>query len=639
MASEGVIEVSGDVRERVNSAMDVLHQAERCWSRLDTFREERARAMRYTYGDQWSDYVRDERGMWQKEESMIRSQGGIALQNNMIRKLVNTVKGLYINQNTEPICVARDRSEQSMTDCLTELLKYVGDINSSKSLNADAIEEFVISGFCGYRKSYGLMQGRMDCWTTAVDPEKFFVDSTMRDQRGWDCNIVGEIHDMAWGDLLNCFARNVGDVQRLRDMYGCASDARTIRDSLEDFGVRHHLASSFLMGEDTGMCRVIEVWTKERKARYHCHDYATGELYKIETADKWELVDKENARRLRECMSRGLSREEASGVMITAQWYVDTYWYYRFMSPRGEVITEGETPYAHGSHPFVFRYYPFIDGRIHSYVSDLIDIQRYVNRLINLNDYLLRSGAKGLLAVPDTALEGTGLTIEELADVWAKPGGVYVYHAKAGVSVPQQITTQTTNIGVSELLQIEKQFFDDITGVNGALQGKYAGNISGSYYALQTQNSAISLQGVLLSFSEFLRQGAIKDCSMIQQYYDGAKIEQVAGVQETALSFDASKVKDIECDVNISESTTTPAFRQTANEFLMQIWQSGQISLRSMLETGAFPWGDKLLAAVKREEDERAAAQQAMQEQAMQEQASAQQGAQALPSDAEQLNG
>jgi len=50
------------------------------------------------------------------------------------------------------------------------------------------------------------------------------------------------------------------------------------------------------------------------------------------------------------------------------------------LSPFGDILDEGEIPYEHKSHPYVFKAYPFIDGEIHSFVSDVIDQQRYTNR-------------------------------------------------------------------------------------------------------------------------------------------------------------------------------------------------------------------------------------------------------------------
>ena len=613
MAYEPLSTVPG-LKSKDRHAYDVLLQAEYCWDNLDKFRRERRRCINYTYGDQWSDMVKDERGRWVEESTVIKRQGGIPLKNNLIRKLVNTVKGLYINQNSEPICVARDRDEQTMSDCMTELLKYVNDINDGQTLYSDLFEEFVISGFVGCRKSFGYMGDRLDCWTTAVQADNFFVDTGMRDARGWDCSLVGEIHDMTWGDLLTNFAKSPADVQKIKNIYHYATDEHFLTQSAEQFGYRRNINASFLIPQDTNCCRVIEVWNKERKARYHCIDKLNGEMFKCDTRDKKELVDAVNEKRHADAEAAGVAPEEIESKLITAEWFVDNYWYYRFYAPTGEVLMEGETPYEHNEHPFVFRFYPFINGEIHSFVADVIDVQRYVNRLINLNDYLLRTSAKGLLAIPDSALEGTGLTIEDVADVWAKPGGVFVFKAKAGVPLPTQITNSVQNLGIAELISMEKQFFDEITGVNAALQGKSVGNVSGTYYAQQTQNAATSLQGILTAYSSFRKSSANKDCKNIQQYYTNDRIVSIVGRDGRKVSFNPSKVKWFEYDINISESQTSPVFRQVANDFLMQVWQSGQISLKTMLEAGAFPFGDKLLGIINAEE-------QMMQQQIQEQQA------------------
>ena len=475
-------------------------------------------------------------------------------------------------------------------------------------VDGDIFEDFVIGGFAGCRKSFGYMGDRLDCWTTQVQADNFFVDTGMRDVRSWDCSLVGEIHDMTWGDLLANFAKKPGDIQKLRQMYHYATDEHYLTQTAEQFGYRRDINASFLIPQDTNCCRVIEVWNKERKARYHCIDQLNGEMFKCETKDKRELVDAVNEQRRAEAEAAGVSPEEIEGKLITAEWFVDNYWYYRFFAPTGEVLMEGETPYEHNEHPFVFRFYPFINGEIHSFVADVIDVQRYVNRLINLNDYLLRTSAKGLLAIPDSALEGTGLTIEDVADVWAKPGGVFVFKAKSGVPLPTQINNSVQNIGIAELISMEKQFFDEITGVNAALQGKSVGNVSGTYYAQQTQNAATSLQGILTAFSSFRKASAAKDCKNIQQYYTNDRIVSIVGRNGQKVNFNPSKVKWMEYDINISESTTSPVFRQVANDFLMQVWKSGQISLKTMLEAGAFPFGDKLLSIINAEEQSAAMA-------------------------------
>ena len=96
----------------------LLGRAKECIDGLREFREERERCKRYTYGDQWIDYVED-CGVRVREEDYIRSQGNMPLKNNLIRRLVRNVLGVFRNQLTLPRCEARDPTEESRAATLT----------------------------------------------------------------------------------------------------------------------------------------------------------------------------------------------------------------------------------------------------------------------------------------------------------------------------------------------------------------------------------------------------------------------------------------------------------------------------------------------------------------------------------------
>ena len=51
------------------------------------------------------------------------------------------------------------------------------------------------------------------------------------------------------------------------------------------------------------------------------------------------------------------------------------------------------------------------------------------------------------------------------------------------------------------------------------------------------------------------------------------------------------------------QGASTQAYRQMANDFLMEIWRSNQISLEQMLQVGEFPFGDELLQTIKSNEE------------------------------------
>lgn len=464
------------------------------------------------------------------------------------------------------------------------------------------MEEYMVGAFVVHRKWYGWRNDKLDCWTDYVNPNRFFVDTNMRDFRGWDVTCCGEIHDISFGDLLGQFAQAPSDYERLANIYRAANNMRGFVSARASFGVSTHRKDiDFLLNTDESLCRVIEVWRKETKPRYRCHDYNNGDVFKIDVNDKKALVDDVNQQRLEQGLSLGMAKEDIP--LVKAEWFVDSYWYYYYLTPFGDILAEGETPYAHKSHPYVFKAYPFIDGEIHSFVSDVIDQQRYANRLVTMYDWIMRASAKGVLLVPDECLGDQ--SPEDFADAWTRFNGVVLYHAKPGVPAPTQVANNSTNIGISELLNLQLKFFEDISGVHGALQGRQGTTgTSGTLYAQQAQNATTSLLDLLDSFSQFVVDAAYKDVKNIQQFYDQKRTFNIAGRQATQIEYDPEKIRDTEFDLSIVESTATPVYRQIANDYLVQFWQSGQITLQQLLEVGDFTFADQLLQSIKSQQQQ-----------------------------------
>lgn len=578
--------------------LDVLEDAQRAWFNMWQFRKERERNKRYTYGKQWDDIVVVD-GIKMTEEEYIKRQGSIPLKNNLIRRLVRNVLGTYRSQEKEPTCVARDRDEQIEAETMSTVLQCNMQLNQRSEIDARGFEEFMISGLIVQRKWYGWRNDKLDCWTDYVQPCNFIIDSKMRDVRGWDCQLVGELHDISVEELFAQFADTPQMHKRLSEIYLVANRRERISQYYTEFGYSDdqiRQCFDFLCPQDYTLCRVIEVWRKEVKPRYRCHDLNTGEVYKIEVEEKEALVDVENAMRIQQGTEMGMAPEDIP--LIEAEWFMDSYWYYYYLTPFGDVLKEGETPYNHKSHPYVFKCYPFIDGEIHSFVADFIDQQRYVNRLITLYDWIMRSSAKGLLLFPEDC-KPEGMDINDIADEWARFNGVIVIK-KGAQQLPQQIANNCTNIGITELLQFQLQFMEEISGVNGPLQGKPGkSGMSAALYSQQTQNATVSLLDLLDAYSSFIEEGAYKDVKNIQQFYTGKRFLNIAGKSGKSIVYDSNKMSDIEFDLAITESTSTPAYRELQNDFLMQIWQSGQITIEQLLENGNFPFADQLLQSIR----------------------------------------
>lgn len=584
-------------KSRDKRAMDILAEAQRCWTNMEKFRRERERNKRYVYGDQWKDLVTVD-GRTMTEEQYILEQGNVPLSNNLMGRMMRSVLGVFRQQTKEPTCVARDRDEQSLGETMSAILQYNGQINQLPELYARGMAEFVISGLVVHKKWFGWNSKRHkdDCWTDVVDLNGFFLDSNMRDFRGGDEEIIGEIHDVSFETLCGQFAKSPADYKRLEEIYGHANDRGYVMNYYDNFGYGKQRNGSFLFPTDLSLCRVFEVWKKESKPRLRCRDYNTGELYKIDIEDYEELVVKENEARHRQAREVGMPDEDVPEIV--AEWFYDNYWYVYYLSPFGDIIDEGESPYAHKCHPYVFKAYPMIDGEIHSLASEVVDQQRYANRLVTLWDWITRASAKGVLLFPEDLIP-EDMTIEDIAEQWTRFDGVIAIKAKQGVPMPQQISSNSTHIGIIELLNMQLKMFEDVSGVNGALQGKpgYSG-MSASLYAQQTQNASISLLDLLESFSAFVVDAAYKDVKNIQQSYDVKRSVNIVG-KKAKVVYDPEKLGDVEFDLSIVESNATPAYREKANDLLLELFRANAITVEQMLENGSFPFADSLLQSIK----------------------------------------
>lgn len=230
--------------------------------------------------------------------------------------------------------------------------------------------------------------------------------------------------------------------------------------------------------------------------------------------------------------------------------------------------------------------------------------QRYTNRLITLYDWIMRASAKGVLMMPEDCLPD-GVSIDDIAESWTEFNGVIVYKPSKSGKVPEQVANNSTNIGIAELLNMQLKFFEDISGVTGALQGKpgYSGE-SASHYNQQTENATKSLLDLLECFSCFVVDGAYKDVKNMQQFYDSKRVFNIAGKSGAQIEYDPKKIRDVEFDLSITESTSTPAYRHLANDMLMQLYQSQAISVEQLLEHGDFPFADELLQSIKSQKEQ-----------------------------------
>ena len=413
--------------------------------------------------------------------------------------------------------------------------------------------------------------------------------------------MIGQMHDLDYNEMVSTFvnSRTGITVGELRNMY-FGVDGRRLPDlnepSSSQLNERHDINNvSFYSSSNNHEYRVFEIWTKEIKMRYRCWDTNSGERYKIELSQIKE-VEAENKLRLEKGAQYGIPEDEIP--LIETEKFVDNYWYYSFLTPSGHVLLEGETPYEHKSHPYTIKLYPFVNGEVHSFSSTFIDQQRYINRLITLNDFILRTSAKGVTLVPEDCIPDD-MSPEEFAEKWTSVDGLIIYKPKTGSNLkPEIFHNNSTNIGINEMLQLQLGLIDRISSVQGALQGKEAASgTSAARYGMEAQNATTALAAILKMFTAFTEDVAKKKVKTMQQYYEDGRYISTNSNSSDITQFDAVNSQDVEYVISIRESAATPVYRMMANDWLKELWMgsNGLITVQDLLRYGDFPFAEKLL--------------------------------------------
>lgn len=616
--------------ERQNGRKTDYELLQRCWqawNNLEAVRMTRDRAKRYCYGDQWGDTVRVYKNGYyydMTEREYLKRKGSVPLSNNVMVSILNTLVGMYAKQGTEPVCFARTRSSQSLSDMMSATMQCNWQNTQMEDLLKHALEDYLIGGVMVCRETYeDRTQEIEDSWTDYIEPNYVFWEGGS-DPRHLDLSLIGVLHDESVNDLYKKFAReeyglSIDDLNRIFDIDPDNSQTEgTMHNDTNDLS-----NISFDIPSKRGhYVRVIEAWTTETKYRYQCYDpIATNEsdaYFRIECDDKVLIAElnAKNVERKKQYDLMGVPPEDRA--YITAKKVADKYWYYTFMAPDGTVLCRGETPYDFKSHPFTVKFYPYVNGEIHPFMGNVIDQQRYINRLIIMNDMAIRSSAKGLMFVPTQVLDG--MTPDEFAEQATEYDGMIFYTPKATLpnSRPDVITSNAVNLGTNELLQIELNLIREVSNVSGALQGKTpTAGTSASRYAQESQNASTSLYSILKDMESFTECVAQKKCMMIKQYYDNGR--PIFNRDNTyPMEYDRLAARDIMFKISIKNAAATASYQNNINDKLDRLLEMGAINIMQYLQNLNEPFADKLLQDVQSQVEDLRAQQAEMGQQAPQ---------------------
>lgn len=604
--------------------MELLDRAKSCWENMRNMREKRQRCFRFVYGDQWGDLI-NVNYKTITEREYISARNRTPLTNNVTRRLVNATVGTFLKEKAEPVGIARNPEKKKDAEMLTMALQsnWQSQNSNMEVLLATVFEDYIIGGFVFSRESWSMFEGDWDTYTYMPNPAYCFLSSTMRDPLNRDMNLIGEIHDITPNEF---FARFKGmsnvQIQDLKAEYGELSHSPTLLQLDEKNDLRY---LDFYGNNNPDLYRVYEIWTKEIKQRVRCWDVLKGTLFKceIDNINKTALeeyghtIEEENNQRMKLGLMQGMDADDIPlidyGQLNTSNeklgMFYDEYWYYQFLTPRGTILKEGESPYEHG-HPYSVSFYPFVNGQVQSFIEDVIPQQKYINRLVSMQDMIMRSTAKGVLLIDKRSIAYDS-SREEIKDQWGDPDGVIVYDSTKGGEIPRQVANQSTNVGADTMLSLQLKLMEDISGIHGATQGKDAlSGQSAALYAQQASNASTMILNILQRFEYFIRSIAIKKMKNIQQFYNEPRYINIVGREYAGVKeYDPKRAKDLECYISIVKQGATPVASAIQNQLFIDMWRNGAISAKALLQGSDLPFADKMLRVIEAEEQKLAMAE------------------------------
>ncbi len=585
----------------------LLDMAERYHSDMRQVLVRRQRVRNYIRGHQWKDMIKDPSGTgYITEEQYIKDQGKVPLKQNLMRNLMKNISGQWQQNPSKSNIMATKRPDAKVGEMLTNTLYYAHQINDTDYLNARNFDEFLMSGFPVAKVMFQYVPEieRPDVYITNIDLRRFIINTDVSDKRLNDVYFVCEIIDAPIEKIVSKFARTKQHEELIKEIYQSADTLR--QNSLQGLSPDADDALDFYVPFEPGKVRLYEIWYQENEWGLLIHDPLDSENgYRFEKDGKKEDIEQENTERMLVGIANGIDPEDIA--LIEAEDHNSMVWKFKFLTPQGYCLLEGDSPYDHGEHPYAFHAYPMIDGESWGPLEDVIDQQRNTNRYMTMLDFMLSASAKGVWLIPEDS-KPDDVTKQEYVDELTKIGGAVWYKTTpTSRERPEQKFANAVPAGIMEMLNIQMRLMQEVSGVFPSLQGMPAkSGTPASLYAQEAVNSATNLTDLINAYNMYIKKLDTKVVKTIIQFYSEKRMLHIAGTdyEQEAMEFDPDLVDGFNFDLNVVPGLNSPVFRQMADKMLYDLLSVQAISIEQFLENTSLPFADKLLDSIRQQQQD-----------------------------------
>ena len=604
---DGMVQLTGDKFTITNESMEILTYAGQCRDSFNAFCEQADRSADYYKGNQWGDTVeiKDAFGCTKTitEEEYIKSQGRPALKQNLIRPIIRNVVGQFRDSPFSSIIYSSDEGGQDAADQMSVKLDDVLRYNDRTERDAREYESFLNTGCAIYITGYAFdpeLHQPMP-YFRSIDYHRYFQNPDASDVAGKDVQFCGDFVDLPLEEVKSMYAHNTAQEKCLEDIYYHKS--YTLPVLWNAFVEADPTAKSFLSTANDGKCRVIRVCRLEGCWDLTVQDYADAsyETYSLrDFPDKEQEIEAEIARRKKMAADNGLDYEDtASRLKIVYEKKYVRRWVYYHLSPWGHILWQAENPYKHNSHCYVAKFYPLFQGQVFGMTYDLIDQQRMVNRMIIDLDFCMSAAQKGVLIVDENAISDD-MDYEDIVEEWTKYRGVIKMKLKDGAQIPIQLSGHQVNIGQFEMINLMMKMMMDISGVQGAMQGKApTSGTPAALYSQEVNNSQINVLDYGESFAWFLEQRDYKLIQIIQQFMVDSYSPAADGGNEQARHYVAEEVRKFKLKNKIQKNNSMAVARLFNQQLMANLLMAGAKPIEEYLMTQNTPFSNDLLGKIQ----------------------------------------
>lgn len=586
------------------------------YTALGDFRSRYQKNEKYLFNNQWGDQIYDPSSRsWMTEETYLRTMGRVPLKQNYCANLMRTLNGLYRRNPSQSMVNARAKEAALQAEMMSNALHAELNFNNAIEKNSQLMKLFALSGAMIQKVKYEyidshardgikLTNRNLNYMSWNTDIKDLMLDDMIR---------IGEIHDLYPDEVVAMFAKNDKEAERIREIYVTAANTKDYWTSQCYMDPENYYSIDFYYPMQINKCRVYESWTKKSEWRitnvWDYFDPNPSDYGKTWDLSYERIFEEENAKRRKQGLAAGIPEDEIE--LITYRKQLHTFWYYKFLSPWGHCFDEGESPYLHNEHPYVFTLFPLIDGEVRGWFEDIIDLQRQINRMLILMDMVISNSAKGVWMI-DEASKPDNYTFDQYVDTITRAGGIVFYKSKPNVALPQYLVSQSSSVGIAEMLQISLKLIDDISGLQGAIQGRTANSgTPASLYEQEAANSSISTIEFMQVIANHKQRCDLKIIKLIKQYYNYDRYIATAGKQfsEEAKMYKVDEVNQFDYDTVVTHNLDTPVFREAMEGQLQNFVAQGFLPFKQYLEVSTLPNAQKLLDQINKIEQKAAQGQ------------------------------